>query len=164
MKLQARKWKNLMRRLVSNDVDFAYYIFKQADKDYRIEIRRLKGNGLTQQEIAECTSSWEAEVVVCYGEYKESRSRKWLNEAIKLSVPPPNRPLKLDAADDPIGCWEYLSINDSWVLTAKGIHYIRREIREVQKTEHERRLRWTTPTIAVLALSVGIFNLISSML
>ena len=163
MKLQGRKWKNSVRKLVSSDVDFAYHIFKQADKDYRSEIRRLKGSGLTQQEIAECTSPREADVVIYYEEYKEIRSRKWEREAIKLPIPLPNRPLRYDE-DDPLGYWEFLNSIGTWALTVKGIHHIRREIREVQRNEHEAQIRWITPTIAVLALLVGIFNLISSKL
>lgn len=163
MKGQRRKWRNSMRKLVSNDVDFAYYIFKQADKDYRSETRRLKSNGLTQQEIPEHSSPWEGDAVIYFDEYKEIRSRKWQREAIKISVPLPPHPYGRDV-NDPTGYWEFLGSIGAWVLTAKGIHYIRREIREVQKAEHERWLRWIIPTIAVSALIVGIFNLVYSRL
>ena len=138
-------------------------MFKQANEDYRSEIRRLKGNGLTQEEVDECISPWEADVVIYYDEYKEIRSRKWQMEATKLAVPLPSRPFQEDTTD-PSGHWEFLGSIGTWVLTAKGVHYMRREIREVQRTEHERRLRWVTPAVALLALSVSLFNLISSKL
>ena len=158
MKSWIRKWKrSIMKFAMGGDVNYAYHIFKQADKDYRSEMRRLRNNGLTQQEIFDETGSLEVEMSFCYDEYKEIRSRKWQREAIKLSVPLPNHPYD-PYADDPSYYWEFLFSIDTWVLTAKGIHYVRREIREVQRTEHERRLRWVTPIIAVLALIISIIS------
>ena len=158
MKLWIRKWKRSVMKFSMGEVDYAYHIFKQADKNYRREVRRLRNNGLTQQEIKDKASALEADVSFCYAEYKEIRSRKWEREAIKLSVPLPDRPSCPGVIDDPSGCWEFLSLLGTLVLTNKGIHYIRREIREVQKTEHERQLRWAMPIITVLALIVSIIS------
>ena len=162
MKSWVRKWKRSIMKLArGGDVNYAYYIFKQADKDYRSEMRRLRNNGLTQQEIIDKIGSLEAEVSFCYDEYKEIRSRKWQREAIKLSVPLTNHPSD-PGVDDPSGYWEFVFSIGAWVLTDKGIHYVRREIREVQKTEHERRLRWAMPIIAMLALIVSIISVSST--
>lgn len=158
MKSWIRKWKrSAMKLAMGGDVNYAYHIFKQADKDYRSEIRRLRNNKLTQQEIIDKTESLNADVSFYYDEYKEIRSRKWQREAIKLSVPLPDRPSH-PCDDDPSGYWEFVFSVYTWVLTDKGIHYVRREIREVQRTEHERRLRWVTPIIAVLALIISIIS------
>ena len=163
MKSLRRKWNDFIRKLISKDVSCAYFTFNQAVKDMRREERRLKDSGLNREEIDDCIGPFEAEVYFSYSEYKECRSRKWQQEAIKISVPLPPHPYGQDV-DDPTGYWEFLGSIGVWVLTDKGIHYIRREIREVQRSEHERRLRWTMPLIAVLALIVSVISVSSTCL
>lgn len=151
-------------RFTLSDLSYSYHGLKQAEKDLHRQENRLRRNGLTRQQIDDCTGPLVTEMFMCLYEYKEIRSRKWQREARKLCVPLTRHPRQQDAVEDPTDHWEFLHSLGAWAMTDTGIHHIRHEIREVQKSEHERWLRWAMPAIAVLALIVSIISISSTFL
>ena len=105
-----------------------------------------------------------AEVSFSQDEYQELLSRKWLREASKWSIPIPQRPSQHDAFEDAEGYWRSRYGGYPWILTEKGVHHIRSEVRRVQKDQRERWFPWLAlllpSSVAVAALINSIFDIV----
>ena len=153
------KCKHLLMKLALGDLRYAFCLYKQAGNAATRKERRLKARGLAQLEVYNETGPLWADVSFLQDEYQELLSRKWLREASKWSVPIPQRPSQRDALEDAEGYWRSRYGGYPWILTEKGVHHIRSEVRRVQKDERERWFPWLA---LLLPLSVALAALINS--
>ena len=153
------KLTRIVMKAILTDLRYARCLYKQVGNAAVREERRLKARGLTPLEIHNEAGSLWAEVSLLQDEYQEILSRKWLREASKWSVPIPVRPSERDASEDKEGYWRRCYGRGPWILTEKGVHYIRSEVRKVQKDERERWFPWLA---LLLPLSVALAALVNS--
>ena len=139
---------------------YALRVCKQAEKDVERKERDMRADGANFFDIHNMRDEFHSELIMYRDDAQEILSKKWIKEAFKFSVPIPKKPFSRDCREDPTGYWKLHSANGNWILTAKGVHYIRGEVRNVQKTERDRRLSWLQfliPTaIALAALIVAL--------
>ena len=152
------KWKHPIMRVALGDLRYAFCLCKQAGNAATRKERRLRSCGLTPLEVQNETGPLWAEVFFLQDEYQELLSKKWLREASKWSVPIPQRPSQHDASEDAEGYWRSRYGGYPWMLTEKGVHHIRSEVRKVQKDERERWFPWLALLLPLLVALAALIN------
>lgn len=156
------QWKCRIMVFAMGELRYARRIYKQAEKDVERKERDMRKQGANFIDVYNMREEFHSEIIMYKDDVQEIQSKKWIMEADKFSIPIPQRPFGQGIYEDPTGYWKLHSANKTWILTTKGVHYIRNEVRNVQKTERDRRLSWLQfliPTgIALAALIVSVVS------
>lgn len=161
------QWKSRFLKLAKGgELGYARHLCEQIEERLTSEENRLKSELASREEIQEATSDLLFDVFECRDEYERLLSVKWVRNAWKLHVPIPLQPLNSDWMDDPSGYWRLTQGGAEWILSHKGINYVRREVLKVQKENRDRWFPWLTLVLsfgtALAALIISIINLLSS--
>lgn len=160
------QWKNRILKLAKGgELGYARHLCEQIEKRLTSEESRLKSDGVSREEMQEATGDLLFDLFEYRDEYERLLSAKWVRNAWKLHVPIPPQPLNSDVMDDPSGYWRSTHGGAEWILSHKGINYVRREVLKVQKENRDRWFPWLTLVLsfgtALAALIISIINLLS---
>lgn len=154
--------KRRILKAIRSELWYARYLCEQMDRHIQNEEHRLKVARVSSQRRQDTIDHLVGELFILRDEYERLLSAKWVKDAWKLLVPVPPKPIHRDAIDDPSGYWRPIDGSYEWVLSHRGINYVRREVLKVRRENRDRWFPWVAlglpSAIATLALVISIFS------
>ena len=122
-------------------------VLRARDRDYAKERASLR----KQDDYYEWLSGWDGRIIPARDDYEGARTSDWRRKAVGRLVELPSR-------REQDGYWRQTHDTGEWVLTDRGVAYIRSAVRQEELASSEMGFRRLHIVLSVAALVISAFS------